>query len=163
MPKDFTKDRRKLTDDDQHIWHRVARTVRPLHMPKSNVPTATHVHIPPAPPPILHHSPQDIQTRSDKKVRRGQVHIDLTIDLHDLTRDAAFAALVPKIERAFKRRHRTVLVITGKGANLQGVLRQSLPSWLADVALRPYISATSPAHIRHGGSGAFYVFLKRRP
>ena len=28
-------------------------------------------------------------------------------------------------------------------------------------ALRPYVAALRPAHPRHGGSGAFYVILRR--
>lgn len=160
--------RRKLTNTDtlnevdKQIWHRVARTVRPLSAPKTNTKQDTHIHLPIAPAPILHHSREDIQIRADKKVRRGQVQIDRTIDLHDMTRDAAFASLKRRLVLAHECRHRTVLIITGKGPNLQGVLRQSLHGWLNDPSIRHIISSISPAHIRHGGTGAFYVFLKRR-
>ncbi len=153
---------RKLNEDDRQIWHRVARTVRPLSAPNTGAKPDIYVHIPLAPAPILHHSKEDIQTRTDKKVRRGQVHIDRTIDLHDMTRDAAFASLRRRLVMAHECGHRTVLVITGKGANLQGILRQSLHGWLNDPSLRYLIANIAPAHIRHGGAGAFYVFLKRK-
>ena len=34
--------------------------------------------------------------------------------------------------------------------------------WLADPALSHIVAGISPAHARHGGSGALYVALKRR-
>lgn len=156
------KNGRKLSDADREIWHKISRTVRPLSAPVTGVKPETHIHLPAAPPPILHHSKEDIQTRSDKKVRRGQVKIDRTIDLHDMTRDAAFSRLKRRLVLAHECGHRTVLVITGKGANLQGVLRQSLHGWLNDASIRPLIANIAPSHIRHGGTGAFYVFLKRK-
>ena len=153
---------RKLSEADQEIWRRVARTVRPLSAPNTGEKPEIHMHLPAAPAPVLHQSREDIQTRADKKVRRGQVKIDRTIDLHDMSRDAAFASLKRRLVMAHECGHRTVLVITGKGANLQGVLRQSLHGWLNDPAVRYLIASIAPAHIRHGGTGAFYVFLKRK-
>jgi len=152
---------RKLTGDDRTVWHRVSRTVLPLSAPKPSLKPDTHIHLPVAPAPILHHSHEDVQVRKDKKVRRGQITIDRTIDLHDMTRDAAFASLKRRLMLAHECKHRTVLVITGKGPNLQGVLRQSLHGWLNDPSLRSIVSSVAPSHIKHGGSGAFYVFLKR--
>lgn len=158
----LVKNARKLSAADRKIWYRVSRTVRPLSAPNTGVKPETHIHLPIAPAPVLHHSREDIQIRADKKVRRGQIKIDRTIDLHGLTRDAAFTSLKRRLMLAYKCRHRTVLIITGKGANLQGVLRQSLPGWLNDKSIRHIISSVAPSHIRHGGTGAFYVFLKRK-
>ena len=153
---------RELTEADRTIWQRVSRTILPLSAPKPSVKSETHIHLPTAPAPVLHHSREDIQSRADKKVRRGQVKIDRTIDLHDMTRDAAFASLKRRLVLAHECGHRTVLIVTGKGPNLQGVLRQSLHGWLNDPSVRHIISSIAPSHIRHGGTGAFYVFLKRR-
>lgn len=156
---------RPLTQDDLNIWHRVARTVHPLSQSMHHAEALkrqSYIHLPPAPKPILHKSPTDLQTRSDKKVRKGKVAIETKIDLHDLTRDQAFPALVNKLTRAHHKGRRCVLVVTGKGANLEGVLRKSLPGWLMDARLRPFVASFAPAHIRHGGTGAFYVFLKRK-
>jgi len=150
-----------LSAADRKIWQQVARTVRPLSAPKLDTQPQTHIHLPPAPAPILHKRSGGIQIRKDKKVRRGQIQIERTIDLHDLTRDAAFARLKRRLLLAHECGHRTVLIITGKGPNLQGVLRLSLPAWLNDPAVRKLISSTAPAHIRHGGTGAVYVFLKQ--
>ncbi|MEO0358755.1 MAG: Smr/MutS family protein, partial [Pseudomonadota bacterium] len=65
---------------------------------------------------------------------------------------------------------RCVLVITGKGrAKLDhgpiperaGVLRRSLPMWLRQPPLAQAILDVTPAHQKHGGGGAFYVYLRR--
>lgn len=158
------KPSRPLTHDDAQIWQRVARTVRPLSLKPSKLPVDSFggVHLPRVPSPVLHHVPAEVPTRMDKKTRKGKVQIDKKIDLHDLTRDEAFPVLVRQITRAHKSGARCVLVVTGKGANLEGVLRKSLPAWLMDDSIRARVASFSLAHIRHGGMGAFYVFLKRR-
>lgn len=167
---------RPLTSEDIHIWNRVARTVRPLISHPQSMSAllgetkgdaakprnGSYIHLPPAPKPVLHKTPSDLQTRSDKKIRKGKIGIDKKIDLHDLTRDEAFPVLVRRLIRAHNGGARCVLVVTGKGLQGQGVLKMSLPTWLADNRLRPIIGSFAPAHIRHGGSGAFYVFLKRK-
>jgi len=56
---------------------------------------------------------------------------------------------------------RAVLVITGKGALGDGVLRRHTPEWLAQPPLREHIAGISEAHRRHGGEGALYVALRR--
>jgi len=54
-------------------------------------------------------------------------------------------------------------VITGRGARGDGVLRRAAPEWLAASHLRPVVAGVSEAHRRHGGEGALYVALKRKP
>jgi DNA-nicking Smr family endonuclease len=67
-----------------------------------------------------------------------------------------------------------VLVITGKGGKWrdpneapfmrgdQGVLRQQVPGWLSRGPHARQIVGVYQAHLRHGGEGALYVYLKRR-
>ena len=44
-----------------------------------------------------------------------------------------------------------------------GVLRRRAPEWLGGMALRGVVAGISEAHRRHGGEGALYVALKRKP
>jgi DNA-nicking Smr family endonuclease len=98
---------------------------------------------------------------AEKRVRRGHVELSGRLDLHGCRQDEALSVLA-----AFVQTHReregggTVLVITGKGREGMSVLRQSLPLWLDGPACRPHVSAFAQAHPRHGGSGAWYVFLR---
>jgi DNA-nicking Smr family endonuclease len=63
-----------------------------------------------------------------------------------------------------------VLVITGKGrpapdqgwrAAPHGVIRDSVPRWLTLPPLDALVTGLYPAHIRHGGAGALYVYLRK--
>lgn len=96
----------------------------------------------------------------DKGVRKGRVEIDTRIDLHGMTQAQAKKALSTTLMRAAKRGKRCLLVITGKGPRLDGVLRTQLPGWLAGPTLRPLIATYAQAHAKHGGAGAWYVFLR---
>ncbi|MEA1940901.1 MAG: Smr/MutS family protein [Pseudomonadota bacterium] len=123
--------------------------------------------------PATHHPPVPHDRSTEKRVRRGRVDIDARIDLHGLTQDRAYASLRHFVMMAHASGYRTVLVITGKGLKARqreaapwdyveepGVLRRKLPEWLGLPELRQYVSGLAPAHIRHGGGGAFYVTLR---
>jgi len=159
--------RRKLTDPEKEIWNRVSRTVTPRRA-KSAKPEASRqdfaamMRVPPEMSSASKRRPQSLDLNQDKKVRRGRVEIEMKVDLHDLTRDQAYPALISGLVQASNRNMRCVLVVTGKGVRLEGVLRRSLPEWLGADPIRPLIATYAQAHIRHGGSGAWYVFLKRR-
>jgi DNA-nicking Smr family endonuclease len=106
-----------------------------------------------------------------KRVRRGRLEVEARIDLHGMTRAQAEHALGLFIPAMRGRGFGCVLVITGKGLDVEpedfvapqpGVIRRRLPDWLNSARLRPHVSSYAPAHARHGGSGAFYVLLKRQ-
>lgn len=92
----------------------------------------------------------------------GRAAIGGRIDLHGMTQDQARSSLAAFVLAAFERGARGVLVITGKGALGDGVLRRRAPEWLAEPSLRPLVAGISEAHRRHGGAGALYVALKGR-
>ena len=88
----------------------------------------------------------------------------------------ALNSYVSSAQRAGKR---IILVVTGKGQVAPsghgwgrdddsfetrggGVLQSQVPQWLAQAPLRQMIFSVQQAHPHHGGSGALYVFLKKR-
>ncbi len=85
------------------------------------------------------------------------------LDLHGLTQDRARTDLEAFLRRAWDDGWRAVLVITGKGVQGDGVLRRRTPEWLAAPHLAHIVAGISEAHRRHGGEGALYVALKRKP
>lgn len=106
-------------------------------------------------------APQDAS--GEKRVRRGRLEIDARIDLHGMTQDQARTALGRFLDRLAASDARCGLVITGKGrAPSEGILRRRLPEWLAEPALAAVVASFAPAHARHGGEGAWYVFVRRR-
>lgn len=113
--------------------------------------------------------------RMDRKawlrMKRGKIQPEARIDLHGMTLAQAHPALTRFLHDAHDRGQRTVLVITGKGRTgiddgpipeRIGVLRHQVPHWLSSGPLRQIVQQVSEAHLRHGGSGAYYVRLRRR-
>ena len=104
------------------------------------------------------------------KLRRGRLDPEARIDLHGMTSERAHAVLTGFVRDAHARELRLVLVITGKGRpdeaalapRRHGILRHSVPHWLAAPPLAALILQVATAHQRHGGAGALYVYLRRR-
>ena len=66
---------------------------------------------------------------------------------------------------------RLILIITGKGRNTEdhdiipkrkGILKTNVPNWLAMEPLSRKILQITNAHVKHGGGGAFYVYLRKK-
>ena len=128
---------------------------------------------PPVPPPLkATHAPvtrpsipvdrggeaPQIGGHTAARLRRAQLVPEARLDLHGYTQERAYAALSAFLRAGFTGDKRLLLVITGKS----GVLRGALPRWLAAAEWRDMVSGLAPAAQKHGGSGAFYVTLKRR-
>ncbi len=165
--------------EDIALWHSVtaaakpmARNVRQLALPKIRT-----VVRPVADNPVGFLKPQKHPTALDKatldktwdrKTRLGEVQPDMIIDLHGHSVREAHGVLTRGLARAAARQARVVLIITGKGQlgaeppKTRGVLRDSLATWLEEPQLRLYLAALRPAHVKHGGAGAFYAVLRRQ-
>lgn len=104
------------------------------------------------------------------RLKRGKLRPEARIDLHGMTLSEAHPALTGFLIDAQARGRRLVLVITGKGKDRddgsvmplpRGVLRHQVPHWVQTGALAGIVLQITPAHFRHGGEGAYYVYLKR--
>jgi len=115
---------------------------------------------------------QALDKRTHDRLRKGKKSPEARIDLHGMTAAQAHGALRSFILSSHARGLRLVLVITGKGNTTReevgimptrnGVLRHALPQWLGAPDMHPMILQISSAHIRHGGGGAYYVYLKKK-
>ncbi len=106
-----------------------------------------------------------------EKLKRGKLAIDARLDLHGMTQARAQAALSIFVRDSHASGKRLLLVITGKGRDgdnddimptPRGILKHQVPRWLAQPPLAPLILQVNQAHRRHGGAGAYYVYLRRR-
>ena len=104
-----------------------------------------------------------IEPRRKHRIAKEREEIGGRLDLHGLDQDRARAVLEGFLRRAWDDGYRAVLVITGKGVQGDGVLRRRAPEWLAAPHLAPIVAGISEAHRKHGGEGALYVALKRKP
>ena len=174
------------SEADARLWTIVTATVRPLRgrappaptaglasspaPPKATPPQARVSTPPPAAKPAQpagRRFPaatlQAIEPGRRRRLERGRDRPAETLDLHGLTQDAARAALIGCLLQSWTAHRREVLVITGKGALGDGVLRRRVPDWLGEPPLREVVAGISEAHRRHGGGGALYIALKRAP
>ena len=106
-------------------------------------------------------TPGSADRRTLTRIKRGEMAVDVRLDLHGLTQEAAHRALARFIATAATDGARLALVITGKGRGGEGVLRAAVPRWLAEPAMRARILAVTPAPPQLGGSGALCVLLRR--
>lgn len=138
---------------------------------------------PPTPPKAvskrdfgLHH----LDKKTAQSLKKGQIRPEAVLDLHGLTQEQAHSALIHFVHTAARTHKRCLLVITGKGTerlstNLTdrsappkhwsdpkpGILKRRLPDWLSAPTLAPHILTLCPAHAKDGGTGAFYLYLRR--
>ena len=99
---------------------------------------------------------------------RGKLVPQASLDLHGMTLAAAERAVADFLDAAVTQDFRVVLIVTGKGARLEGGrvlggrIRAEFIGWLNRADNRSRVRGVRPAHPRHGGGGAFYVLLRRR-
>ena len=177
-----------LSSEDRVLWKRVADTTTPVSrqrgqflkdemkrlMEQTSAPPSKKMmplHDFPVPlnsPPMkqelsIHQSQlsHPIEQRIVQKLAKGRVTIDSRIDLHGMTQDRARFALLDFLQMAQRADHRIVLVITGKGNEGKGVLRQAVPEWLHLPAFNSLVNGFRASHASHGGDGALYVRLRK--
>ena len=96
-----------------------------------------------------------------------------SIDLHGYTLDEANKTIEKFIYRSFTEKINKLIVVTGKGLHSQnekdpyvskdlGILKYSVPEFIENnKSLMNIIKEIKDASIEDGGTGAFYIFLKK--
>ena len=177
--------------DDLALWGKVIASVRPLrgrkHAPAPiaasgrtefaaalAAPPALRVPPPPArvrpAPPRVAPAANTLDAGWDKRIAKGALSPDVTIDLHGHTLASAHARLEHGLAAAIRHEARVILLITGRPVQdnprmpptQRGVIRASVSDWLAVSAYGHQIAAVRNAHPRHGGAGALYLVLRRK-
>ncbi len=121
----------------------------------------------PAPPPPK--PPRDtLDGGWDRRLSRGLVAPESTIDLHGHTLSSAHAMLDQGLARAIAHGDRVLLLITGKPPrpeserpHARGAIRAAVGDWIAASRHADSVAAVRGAHPRHGGQGALYIILRR--
>lgn len=182
---------RRLTPDEAALWQRVRASVRPIERrivaeasmadlvaidlkPAKRVkgrvpaPLATVVRPSTPTPARARLSANTLDGGWDKRLSRGSIAPDRTIDLHGYSLAMAHAALEAEIGDAVSCGDRVILLVTGKPPrpdserpHARGAIRASIADWLAGSRHASRIAAVRAAHPRHGGAGALYVILRR--
>ncbi|WP_244501317.1 Smr/MutS family protein [Sphingomonas gellani] len=173
---------RLLSPEEAQLWGRVMASVRPLRaaapLPIGPAPTFQRkVRLDaPAPAPVAPKPLQKVRTAPgetldggwDKRLTRGTVQPDMTLDLHGHTLASAHALLDTGIDRAIRGGCRVILLVTGRPPrpeserpHARGAIRAAVADWLGASRHADRIAAIRGAHPRHGGQGALYIILRR--
>lgn len=159
----------------------VVETKDPPHRAREDLPDFTltpaprqyrsHVTLQPSIEETVAAHPLRMDAGTFRKMKRGKSEPEARIDLHGMTLAEAHPALIGFVLRAQSAGSRLILVITGKGKRRNddgpiperlGALRHQVPHWLHAPPLAGIVQQIAQAHVRHGGGGAYYVYLRRR-
>ena len=109
----------------------------------------------------------------DFKISKEKFFKVKSIDLHGYTLDEANKTIEEFIYQSFREKISKLIVVTGKGLHSQNekdpylsknlsILKYSVPEFIENnKALMNIINEIKDASIEDGGSGAFYIFLKK--
>jgi DNA-nicking Smr family endonuclease len=171
---------RRLTAEEKALWRKVVESVQPMEgrAPPAAEPEATappkagprpQPAAKPARKPAAGKAPGTTLDASwDKRLARGLVPPDRTVDLHGHNLATAWALIDSRLEAAIASGDRLVLLVTGKPPSgdhrpaRRGAIRAAVGDWLAASRHAGDIAAVRSAHPRHGGTGALYIVLRRR-
>ncbi|WP_166417761.1 Smr/MutS family protein [Cochlodiniinecator piscidefendens] len=118
----------------------------------------------------LYKLPVQMDGKTHGKMKRGKLSPEARIDLHGMTIAQAHPALLRFIMGSYASGKRLVLVITGKGKTKEdygpiptrrGVLKHQVPQWLHSEPMRQVVLQVTESHVKHGGTGAYYIYLRR--
>jgi len=110
----------------------------------------------------------------DLKKNNNKFNITKSLDLHGFTLDEANKKVESFLVDCFNQKVSKVIIVTGKGLHSQndkdpyiskkfGILKNSVPDFIQNnPSLMSKIKSVTDAEISDGGSGAFYVFLKKK-
>jgi DNA-nicking Smr family endonuclease len=173
---------RSLDPEEAALWARVAATIKPLSRDKNDAqPSELQIQSPgrlatprpaaearqrtPARPSAI--TGTTLDGSWDRRLSRGSVRPDRTLDLHGHSLDTAWQAIDRGLEQAIANGERLVLLITGHRRQgdpplPRGRIRAAVDGWLAASSHASSIAAIRPAHRSHGGGGSLYIVLRRR-
>jgi DNA-nicking Smr family endonuclease len=155
--------KRKTTEDERKLFEQVFKEGRPIKPVTAKAAAKKKT---------ASSGPSGINGATRDRLRKGLIEPDARIDLHGMTQAAAHRTIFTWLGNAHRAGHRLVLVVTGKGnpkndehaswmASPHGVLKQMVPRWLNEAELAALTAYVAPAHVKHGGGGALYVYLRK--
>ncbi len=174
-----------LTKEDKWLWRRIIETVTPLkdkmwpapeeeefdeeevNSIEDDIGEALAFSFPKEPEKKKEYKYLKIQDTNGldkstaRKFKSGKYKISAKLDLHGNTQDEALNSLRYFINKSFESGQRCILVITGRGSEGKGILKEQVPRWLNLPGVRECIISFCQAQPRHGGDGALYVLLRK--
>lgn len=120
--------------DDIEVWNRLISTVTPLK--KTKVKTEVH----------------------KQYFRKVIYEISYVLDLHGYTVQEAYNTVIDFISRHYRINTNRITIITGKGINNTGLIKNEIVDWLDTNILKQYIKSYEWTN----DNGALKIYLKRK-
>ena len=148
----------------------ISPEIPPFRLGQGARSTAARHDLKPSMVDHLSTAPVHMDRKAFTRMKRGKLKPEARLDLHGMRLDRAHPALIQFILSSQAGGRRLVLVITGKGKRSadpgpiptpRGVLRHQVPQWLSMPPLAQAVLQITPAHLSHGGEGAYYVYLRK--
>ena len=110
----------------------------------------------------------------DDKIKERKIKKTYTFDLHGYSLDEANKKITDLIFNAHNNEVNRLIIVTGKGIHSQnkknpyvskdlGILKYSVPEFIKNnKELMSLINSIQDAEIEDGGSGAFYIYFKKK-
>lgn len=178
---------RRLGPEEKALWARVISSVEPLgvnpprtgevalakRVTEGALSPATRAKARP-----LHHQPSaggppprsgedNLDSHWNRRIKRGGLVPDISIDLHESSLSRAYARLDGALEQAVPQKLKVILLVTGRprahdraSGEGRGAIAAVVRDWLTASRHARHISAVRNAHPKHGGEGALYIVLK---
>jgi DNA-nicking Smr family endonuclease len=169
---------RRLSEADQALWAAFTSQLAPLRGRVSRKPLQTQPPVAEPLPPATPMPPQDLKLAVPAKnprrttpllsvgdqpsgidkstwqrFRTGKLQAGRRLDLHGMTTQRAFQALLTFLRNAHADQVRCVEVITGRGSgDTGGIIRREFAHWLNLPEIRPLILGAAHPHARNQGS-----------
>ena len=118
-------------------------------------------------------SSKDKVSNKDLRIKKNNYEKTRTIDLHGFTLEEANKKIQNFILKAFDDKVSKLIIVTGKGIHSDveknpyvskdlSILKYSVPEFISNNnVLMSKIREITDAKIEDGGSGAFYIYLKK--
>ena len=119
-------------------------------------------------------SSEDKLPNKDNKFQKKKYFKIKSIDLHGYTLEEANKAILNFINKSYEDKINKLIVVTGKGLHSNNekdpyvskdlsILKYSVPEFIKNnIELMKKIIEIKNANIEDGGSGAFYIYLKKK-
>ena len=174
---------RRLSPEEVKLWRQVTGSVRAIRepvtletqplpisaRPKTRAVPAAPRAAQPSRPAVKPAASNTLDGNWDRRLSRGLIHVDKTVDLHGYGLAQAHARLNDALSQSIALGDRVILLITGRPQRDnprmppvgRGVIRASVGDWIAASGHARSIAAVRNAHPRHGGAGALYIILRK--
>ena len=116
---------------------------------------------------------ESLPDKDSSKVKK-KLTKNITLDLHGFTLEEANEKVSDLIYYAYKNEVKKIIIVTGKGLHSENekdpyvskdlsILKHSVPAHIkTNNELMSMIKEIKEAEVNDGGSGAFYIFLKKK-